>query len=153
MKRVQYAAAGGVVVQRDTVPDLSAAETYLLLLDRPRRAEVRLPKGHIDPGESAEEAALRETCEESGYCDLRILADLGRRTVEFEYKGRHYLREDHYYLMRLLSARQKARPAGDAKQFRVIWVPLSEASERLTFEIEQLFAQDAAFALRNLPGL
>ena len=153
MKRVQYAAAGGVVVQRGIVPDLSVEETHLLLLDRPRRAEVRLPKGHIDPGESAEEAALRETCEESGYCDLRILADLGRRTVEFEYKGRHYLREDHYYLMRLLSARQTPRPAGDARQFRAMWVPLSEASERLTFEIEQLFAQDAAVALRNLPVL
>lgn len=153
MKRVQYAAAGGVVVQRDIVPDLPAEETHLLLLDRPRRAEVRLPKGHIDPGESAEEAALRETCEESGYCDLRILADLGRRTVEFEYKGRHYLREDHYFLMRLLSARQTARPPGDARQFRVMWVPLPEAGERLTFEIEQLFAQDAAVALRNMPGL
>ncbi len=152
VKRVQYAAAGGIVVQRDTVPDLPAAETYLLLLDRPRRAEVRLPKGHIDPGESAEEAALRETCEESGYCDLGVLADLGRRTVEFEYKGRHYVRKDHYFLMRLLSARQTARPANDARQFKVMWAPLSEASGRLTFEIEQLFAQDAANALRNLPG-
>ena len=77
LKRVRYAAAGGVVVQRDVLQGLPAAETHLLLLDRPRRAEVRLPKGHIDPGESAEEAALRETCEESGYCDLDVLADLG----------------------------------------------------------------------------
>lgn len=153
MKRVQYAAAGGVVVQRGIVPDLYVEETHLLLLDRPRRAEVRLPKGHIDPGESAEEAALRETCEESGYCDLEILADLGRRTVEFEYKGRHYEREDHYFLMRLLSARQTARPASDARQFKVVWAPLSEACGQLTFEIEQLFAQDAAVALRNVPSL
>jgi len=140
-------------VQRGIVPDLSVEETHLLLLDRPRRAEVRLPKGHIDPGESAEEAALRETCEESGYCDLEILADLGRRTVEFEYKGRHYEREDHYFLMRLLSARQTARPASDARQFKVVWAPLSEACGQLTFEIEQLFAQDAAVALRNVPSL
>jgi len=153
VKRVQYAAAGGVVVQRGIVPDLYVEETHLLLLDRPRRAEVRLPKGHIDPGESAEEAALRETCEESGYCDLEILADLGRRTVEFEYKGRHYEREDHYFLMRLLSARQTARPASDARQFKVVWAPLSEACGQLTFEIEQLFAQDAAVALRNVPSL
>lgn len=140
-------------MQRGIVPDLSVEETHLLLLDRPRRAEVRLPKGHIDPGESAEEAALRETCEESGYCDLEILADLGRRTVEFEYKGRHYEREDHYFLMRLLSARQTARPASDARQFKVVWAPLSEACGQLTFEIEQLFAQDAAVALRNVPSL
>ena len=153
MRRVRYTAAGGVVVQKDVVPHLLAAETHLLLLDRPSRAEVRLPKGHIDPGESAEEAALRETCEETGYRDLRILADLGRRTVEFDYKGARYVREDHYFLMQLLSTRQSARPPADAKQFQVIWAPLEEGSARLTFEIEQRFVQDAVAALRKLPRL
>ena len=151
MKTIQYAAAGGIVAQREILPHLSAAETYLLLLDRPSRAEVRLPKGHIDPGESAEVAALRETCEEAGYCDLRILADLGRRTVEFDYKGAHYIRSDHYFLMQLLSARQTPRPPNDAKQFQVMWAPLADAGRRLTFEIEQLFVNDAVTALRDLP--
>ena len=152
MKTIRYAAAGGIVAQKEMIPNLSAAETYLLLLDRPSRAEVRLPKGHIDPGEDAEEAALRETCEEAGFCDLRILADLGRRTVEFDYKGAHYIRSDHYFLMQLLSTRQTPRPPNDAKQFRILWTPLADAGKRLTFEIEQLFVKDAVNALRNLPG-
>lgn len=152
MKTIRYKSAGGIVAQRDLLPHLPAAETFLLLLDRPSRAEVRLPKGHIDPGESAEEAALRETSEETGFGDLRIIADLGRRTVEFDYKGAHYIREERYFLMELLSPRQIARPPKDAKQFHVLWEPLARAGDRLTFESERLFVKDAVTALRELPG-
>lgn len=150
MKTIRYHAAGGIVVQKDLLSHLPPAEPFLLLLDRPSRAEVRLPKGHIDPGENAEEAALRETCEESGFCDLRILADLGNRTVEFDYKRRHYIREERYFLMQLLSPLQTTRPPKDAKQFQVLWVPLASAAERLTFEAERLFVADALTALRKL---
>ena len=83
MKTIRYKSAGGIVVQKGILEQRPPAETLLLLLDRPSRAEVRLPKGHIDPGESAEEAALRETGEETGYGDLHVLADLGCRTVKF----------------------------------------------------------------------
>ena len=153
MKTIRYNAAGGIVAQRDILDHLPADETFLLLLDRPSRAEVRLPKGHIDPGESAAEAALRETGEETGFGDLRILADLGRRTVEFDYKGAHYIREERYFLMKLLSPRQITRPPKDAKQFQVLWEPLDRAGQRLTFEAERLFVADAVNTLRKLPGL
>ncbi len=151
MKTIRYKSAGGIVVQKDILDLLPPAETFLLLLDRPSRAEVRLPKGHIDPGESAEEAALRETSEETGYGDLRILADLGRRTVEYDYKGAHYIRKERYFLMTLLSPRLVARPPKDAKQFHVVWEPLGCAGERLTFEAERLFVADAEKALQELP--
>ncbi len=151
MKTIRYRSAGGIVTQRKILSHLPPAESYLLLLDRPSRAEVRLPKGHIDPGEGAEEAALRETCEETGFCDLRILADLGWRTVEFNYKRKHYIREERYFLMQLLSARQTTRPPKDAEQFQVLWATLKTASERLTFEAERLFVEDAVTALANLP--
>jgi 8-oxo-dGTP pyrophosphatase MutT (NUDIX family) len=36
-----------------------------------------LPKGHIDPGEEALEAAIREIREESGIVDLTLLSNLG----------------------------------------------------------------------------
>ena len=152
MKTIRYKSAGGIVAQRDVLGHLPPAQTFLLLLDRPSRAEVRLPKGHIDPGENAEEAALRETSEETGFGDLHILADLGRRTVEFDYKGAQYIREERYFLMKLLSPRQITRPPKDAKQFQVLWEPFARAGERLTFEAERLFVNDAVKALRDLPG-
>lgn len=151
MKTIRYKSAGGIVVQMDILDDLPPSEPFLLLLDRPSRAEVRLPKGHIDPGENAEEAALRETSEETGYGDLSILKDLGHRTVEFDYKGAHYIRKERYFFMKLLSPRQVARPPKDAKQFDVLWAPIGRARERLTFEAERLFVGDAEKALRDLP--
>ena len=118
MKTIRYRSAGGIVTQRNILSHLPPAETYLLLLDRPSRAEVRLPKGHIDPGEGAKEAALRETCEETGFCDLRILADLGWRTVEFNYKRKHYIREERYFLMQLLSHARQPGPLKTLSSFR-----------------------------------
>ena len=54
-------AAGGVVVRDGKV----------LLVHRPRYDDWTLPKGKLDPGESFEDAALREVEEETGLrCSL-----------------------------------------------------------------------------------
>ncbi|MCC6455617.1 MAG: NUDIX domain-containing protein [Caldilineaceae bacterium] len=133
MDFVEYVAAGGVVIHDD----------QMLLLDRPKRGEVRLPKGHVDPGETHIETALRETIEETGYFELAIVADLGERLVEFDYEDQHYRRTEHFYLMRKLGDGQEPRSPKDAKQFQPIWVPLSEAVEMLTYLAEQEVAQRA----------
>lgn len=127
MKTVRYAAAGGVVIHDGAV----------LLLNRPTRNEVRLPKGHIEDGESPAAAALRETAEESGYVDLAVEADLGSRVVEFDYNDKHVIRTEHYFRMTLVSPATRPRPAQDEAQFQVLWVPLVDAAARLTFEAEQ----------------
>ncbi len=133
MATKQYIAAGGVVID----------DGRMLLLDRPLRREVRLPKGHIDPGETPEQAALRETAEESGYADLEITGDLGRQVVSFNFQGDDFVRTEQYFLMRMVSPRRVARSRKDEAQFTPIWLPLAEAVQRLTFEAEQQFAQRA----------
>ncbi|MCB0130422.1 MAG: NUDIX domain-containing protein [Caldilineaceae bacterium] len=138
MKTVQYTAAGGIVVHNRAV----------LLLDRKGRGEVRLPKGHVEEGESHTDAALRETMEEAGYADLRVVADLGSQVVKFDYNGKHFVRTEHYYLMQLESERQIPRNKKDAAQFAVLWVPLAEAAEKLTFAAEQAMVQRAIEALQ-----
>jgi len=138
---MKYQAAGGVVFQKGQISGLDADAAYVLLLNRPDRNEVRLPKGHIDPGEDAQTAALRETAEEAGFVDLEILEDLGNRTVEFDYKDDHYVRDEHYFLMNLRSAAQSERPAHDAQQFQPLWVEAEKAATLLTFETEQAVAR------------
>lgn len=123
----RYHAAGGVVIH----------EGFMLLLDRPGQAEIRLPKGHIEEGESAEQTALRETAEESGYGDLVIVADLGNRTVIFDHKEIHYVRDEHYFLMDLGSGQLVKRSNADAGQFHPMWVELAAAADLLTFAAEQ----------------
>ncbi len=130
---IRYKTGGGIVIDADLV----------LLLDRPGRREVRLPKGHIDPGETPAETALRETAEETGYSDLEILEDLGAAEVTFRYKERQYLRTEHYFLMRLRSREQVPRPPSDQAQFQPIWRSFEEALGMLTFKAERLVLSKA----------
>ena len=139
MAEKRYNAAGGVVIH----------EGRMLLLDRSTRNEMRLPKGHVEAGESVSMAALRETSEESGYDDLAIAADLGSQTVEFEFKGDHVLRQEHYFLLALVSEHRARRTAQDAAQFRPVWLPMQEAVGRLTYPAEQEMARRAVDAYRT----
>jgi 8-oxo-dGTP pyrophosphatase MutT (NUDIX family) len=134
MRQVHYQAAGGVVVHQDKV----------LLLDRPSRDEVRLPKGHVEEGESPSEAALREVREEAGYTQLEIVADLGTQQVQFvdPLRSRQVTRDERYFLMRLRAEQQVERDAKE-QQFIPLWTPLSDAVARLTFETEQEFLRRA----------
>jgi 8-oxo-dGTP pyrophosphatase MutT (NUDIX family) len=136
MDAVEYVAAGTVIIH----------DGQMLLLDRPRRGEVRLPKGHVDPGETHSETALRETIEETGYFELEIVADLGEHLVEFDHEGIHYRRTEHYYLVRKLGDGQEPRSPKDEQQFRVMWVPMAEAVEQLTYLAEQEVALAAIAA-------
>lgn len=136
----RYATAGGVVIYQQ----------QMLLLDRPARQEIRLPKGHIDPGETPTMTALRETREESGYADLRILADLDSQLVTFDHQGQHYIRTEFYFLMTLQSETQVERSTEDATQFQALWVPLENAVAALTYEAEKNMARKAIEAYARL---
>jgi 8-oxo-dGTP pyrophosphatase MutT (NUDIX family) len=131
---VYYQAAGGIVVHGGKI----------LLLDRPSRGEVRLPKGHVEGGESPVEAALREVREEAGYAHLKVVADLGTQQVQFvdSFKKRQVTRDEHYFLMRLRDERQVEREEKEL-QFIPTWVPAADAPSRLTFESEQVFVHRA----------
>ena len=128
---VRYTAAGGVVVHDGRV----------LVLCRPGRGEVRLPKGHVEPGEAVQAAALRETREESGYADLVVRADLGTQLVGFERGGRHVLRDERYFLMAL--AGDPDSPAGGEEQFEPVWLTWDQALVALTFEPEREWVRRA----------
>jgi 8-oxo-dGTP pyrophosphatase MutT (NUDIX family) len=132
VKALHYTAAGGVVVGIDRV----------LILRRPDRDEVRLPKGHVEKGESARETSLREVMEESGYADLGIIADLGHQTVEFDYKGKHVIRDERYFLMRLRSSRRIEREPQE-HQFLPDWLTWDKALSELTFEAEREWVRRA----------
>jgi 8-oxo-dGTP pyrophosphatase MutT (NUDIX family) len=145
MKQVRYRAAGGVVVDR--------AGRVLLLQRQVRRGdrivhEVRLPKGHIEAGESDVEAAVREVREESGYQEFAILADLGSAEISFDSRGERVTRNEHYYLMRLLST-DRGLPTGLGEEalFEPLWVAdLAQAELSLTYDGERAFARRASVA-------
>jgi 8-oxo-dGTP pyrophosphatase MutT (NUDIX family) len=128
---VRYTAAGGVVVHDGRV----------LVLRRPFQGEVRLPKGHVEPGENVQAAALRETREEGGCADLMVVADLGTQVVEFDYAGRHVVRHERYFLMALAS--HPDSPVRGEEQFEPLWLTWDEALAALTFEGEREWVRRA----------
>ncbi len=133
MERVErYIAAGGVIVHGGLV----------LVLRWPSRDEVRLPKGHVEPGETVREAALREASEESGYLDLEIVTDMGHQRVAFDNEGRHVVRTERYFLMTLMGRPSRPRGRGEPK-FDPVWLNWDAALDALTYEAEREWVRRA----------
>jgi 8-oxo-dGTP pyrophosphatase MutT (NUDIX family) len=140
-KPIRYEAAGGVVIRDNG--------TWFLLLERPGRKELRLPKGHIEHGETREQAAVREVQEETGYAEVTILADLGSYTHTFyDYlKDREVTRTESYFLMRLESECAYAGPQYAHENFQCKWVKRDEAERLTSYESEREFIRRARRAL------
>ena len=142
--------AGGVVLDAD-------GRMLVLVRDVARDGqtihEVRLPKGHIDPGETEEQAARREVHEESGYGHVEIIDDLGAAVTEFRFQDREHRRTERYFLMRLTDPRRDApQPThADEALFQPQWLTPEDAAAQLTYTSEQDFARRAIAKLKSQP--
>jgi len=101
--------------------------------DRRGRLLWSLPKGHIEAGESAEEAAVREVAEETGIVG-RIVGRLGTIDFWFMADGRRVHKTVHHFLLRAESGELSD---ADVEVAAVAWVPLDEISSRLAYEDER----------------
>jgi len=148
METRHHETAGGVVVGPDG--RLLTLERHIER-DGAMRHEVRLPKGHIDPGETPEQAAVREVHEESGYGSVEIVADLGVGISEFDFKDRHHVRRERYFLMRLLDGAREATPMNaEEALFEPRWLEPDTAADAMTYESERAFVRRAVEALKQL---
>jgi 8-oxo-dGTP pyrophosphatase MutT (NUDIX family) len=123
-----YHAAGGVVVHDGSV---------LLLRRRDPSSgpdEVRLPKGHAEPDESAAECAVREVQEEAGLRAPTIAAPLGTVENRFAYGGERFVRYETWFLMTV----DDPAMLDPEPQFEPVWHPLAQAERALSYEAERL---------------
>lgn len=135
--------AGGVVFRR-----LDRGRVFLLIRDP--YENWGLPKGHIEPGETPEQAALREVAEETSLTGLRVLAQLPTIDWHFRDRGVHVHKYCHFFLME--SPDGEPRPEMEEGISACVWLPLKRALGTLTYENARGVLQAAADLLRRQGG-
>jgi ADP-ribose pyrophosphatase YjhB (NUDIX family) len=134
---VEEISAGGIVVDRGA-PRPAAA--LIARLDRRGRLLWSLPKGHLEAGETAEDAAVREIEEETGIRG-RVLAPLGTVDFWFVAEDRRVHKTVHHYLLEAYGGELSDT---DVEVDQVAWVPLEEVPRRLAYPGERRLVAAAA---------
>ncbi len=140
--RERELSAGGVVVRDDQVvvivPTRRAADGSRVLA---------LPKGHVDPGESAIEAATREVREETGIV-AEPVCELGQSRYWYRRDGRTVSKTVHFYLFSYVQG-DTADHDDEVEQAR--WIGLADAQQQLTYPAERDMVARALDRLEQSP--
>ena len=142
MKTRELVSAGGVAFRNVD------SRIEIVLIKTAMEGRWQLPKGIIDPGETPEQAALREVGEEAGitcaivekidvidYWFVDRYSDAPVRTHKFV----------HFFLMQYLSGDVADH---DDEVFEARWVESVEAVKKVSFETERILVATAIASLR-----
>lgn len=113
-----------------------------ILITNQRGNSWSLPKGHVDAGESLQQAARREIREETGVSRLVLICELGRYVrPRIGLRGgndRTELKTLHFFLFRAREGETALRPQ-DPMNPEARWVTLAQALRLLTHARDRAF--------------
>ena len=142
-KRVDEVSAGGLVIDATGTMGLLIGRYDLKDLTG-KRILWSLPKGHIEEGETPEQAAIREVAEETGITSS-ITKSLGVIDFWFMAGGKRIHKTVHHFMFKEVGGNLLAQ---ESEVDEVSWFPLSEIVERLAYPDEKkLIAKSAELAL------
>ena len=139
LRNVRETSAGGLVLNLNH-PDRPAA--LIGRYDRKNRLNWSLPKGHIERGETKEQAAQREVLEETGILG-QVIAPLGTIRFWFSATDKRIQKTVHHFF---LLAESFELSAADPEIDEVAWVPYLDLKNRLRYD-------DEIKLLTKVPGL
>lgn len=136
----QERSAGGVVVR---------GEQTIVIVPTRRGAQgqrvLALPKGHVDPGETPDQTALREVREETGV-DAELVEKLGDVRYFYQREGKRIFKRVTFYLF---AYRAGSLDDHDDEVEEARWMPLREAAEELSYDGEREMAERALSAIAS----
>ena len=120
--------AGGAVVHEDQVIVVVPVKR-----DAQHRRVLVLPKGHLDEGETEEDAAAREVTEETGVI-AELIDKLGDVEYSYDRRGRRRNKRVAFYLFEYRSGRLEDH---DQEIEEARWMALEKAARELTYPGER----------------
>ena len=124
-RAVEERSAGGVVVRaRDGLH-------HVLLIRDPYR-NWGLPKGHLEAGEDAAAAALREVREETGLERVELGPELG--TIEWFFRQEDRIVHKHCAFFLMVSEDGEVEPQISEGITECVWLPPDQAIARVTYD-------------------
>ena len=128
---ISQVSAGGIAFRKTGVA------TEIALIRTAEEGRWQLPKGMIDPGETPQQAALREVREEAGInCKLLNSIEIIEYWFYGNYDGtrKRYHKKVHFFLMQYLDGDVADH---DHEVVEARWVGIDAAEEMLAFKSEK----------------
>jgi len=132
--------AGGVVLKSED------GQVSVLVTQHSKHLGWDFPKGHVEAGESSEEAALREVEEETGV-KAEIIEKTGQTQYFYFEDGQKVFKTVTFFLMKYIGE-------GEATTaFEVsgkVWLPVNEVEGKLTFKDTKKLWEEAKLRIGKL---
>ncbi len=136
----QEVSAGGVVYR-------AADGGPLFLLIRDSYRNWGFPKGHLEPGEMPDVAAVREVAEETGLATVEIRGAIETIDWYFRFRGRLIHKVCYFYLMETVSEATSPQRAEGITACR--WAPFDEAVKLVSYANARVVLQRARAMVVN----
>ena len=123
---VRESTAGGVIFRRNDQGEVE----FLLYQDA--RDRWTIPKGHVEPGETAVEAAKREVTEESGLENIAMCGWLGKVNFRYRRIDKLVLISQQVYLVKALDPHEE--PKKEDWMNGLKWFSFYDALDEVEYE-------------------
>lgn len=125
---VREPTAGGIIFRHNP----KDARLIEILLIQDSKGRWTIPKGHIEEGETARQAAEREIGEETGLAQMRVLDWLGKINFRYRRDDSLVLMTTEIFLIEAVGDSSGVKP--EKWMTSLAWLPANDALDKIEYE-------------------